>query len=246
MHGQKNRSSKKYLSIVPPLVGALPIVFVLGFSYLQQLSKEISYKTTYNHAKVAAADADYEGQNLSKVSQITINKIGVQAPVSYDAQEENEATFQELLQKGVVHYPNTAFPGQSGGNIAIFGHSSGAAWAPGEYKFVFSMLDKLEHNDKIYLDHQGKRYAYAVTTKRVVTPSEVSVLYHTNNSQLTLVTCYPVGTNEKRLIVSAVPITSLSQEQKAASRASHKQWKAPDAVSDQSFVMWDMAQGTLE
>lgn len=239
------RASKKYLSVLPPVMGLLPVVLVLGFSYLQQLSNEVTYNLSQSPGKVAAADAAYDSQDTTPddISQITINKIGVQAPVLYDAQEENEATFQELLKNGVVHYPNTALPGQASGNVAVFGHSSGAVWAPGNYKFVFSMLDKLEQNDKIYLDYQGKRYAYAVTNKRVVLPNEVSVLYHTDKSQLTLVTCYPVGTNEKRLVVSAVPVTSLSQK---TSTSSGKEWTMPSAVSDQSFVMWDMAQGTLQ
>lgn len=240
------RVSKKYLSVLPPVMGLLPVAFVLGFGYLQQLSNEVTYNLSQNPSKVAAADAAYESQATStnNISQITINKIGVQAPVSYDAQEENEAAFQELLQKGVVHYPNTALPGQAGGNVAIFGHSSGAAWAPGEYKFVFSLLDKLEQGDKIYLDHQGKRHTYAVTDMRVVMPNEVSVLYHTGKSQLTLVTCYPVGTNQKRLIVNAKPLASLPEQETATQP--RQQWTVPSAVSDRSFVMWDMAQGTLQ
>jgi LPXTG-site transpeptidase (sortase) family protein len=244
MSSVKTRAPKKYMSFIPPLLGMLPVAFVLGASHLQQLSKEVSYNLSQSPSKVAAADAAYNSQNTTPndVSQITINKIKVQAPVLYDAQEENEATFQELLKNGVVHYPNTALPGQVGGNVAIFGHSSGAAWAPGNYKFVFSMIDKLEQNDKIYIDYQGKRYAYAVINKRVVLPNEVSVLYHTGKSQLTLVTCYPVGTNEKRLVVSAVPVASLSQK---SSINPGKAWTVPSAVSDRALQMWDIAQGTL-
>src|SRR6185437_11506988 len=104
---------------------------------------------------------------------------------------------------GVVHYPNTAVPGQEG-NVVIFGHSSGVWWEPGSYKFVFTLLDKVQAGDKVFIDYQGTRYIYRITGTQVVSPDNLSVLNQGTGHDLTLITCTPVGTSTNRLIVHAV------------------------------------------
>jgi sortase A len=53
------------------------------------------------------------------------------------------------------------------------------------------------------VDFKGKRYIYRVTTTKVVTPNDVSVLGQTKTPTLTLITCTPVGTSKNRFIVQA-------------------------------------------
>jgi sortase A len=102
----------------------------------------------------------------------------------------------------VVHYGSTALPGQAG-NVALFGHSSNDWWEPGNYKFVFVLLDKLAPGDKVTVDFQSKRYTYEVTSSKVVEPTDVGVLAPTSTPTLTLITCSPPGTSLRRLIVTA-------------------------------------------
>jgi sortase A len=125
--------------------------------------------------------------------------------VDYNQTAVNQSAFLLSLHDGVVHYPNTALPGEQG-NIVIFGHSSGQWWAPGHYKFVFTLLDKLTTGDRIILDYKGQRYIYKVTDTKVVLPNDLSVLNKSGNNILTLITCTPVGTSQKRLIVHAQQI----------------------------------------
>jgi sortase A len=132
---------------------------------------------------------------------ISIPKINVSVPVIYEPSTQ-EATIQTALQNGVVHYGNTAVPGQNG-NVAIFGHSSNDWWEPGNYKFVFVLLDKLSPGDKLTLDYQSKRYTYEVTGSKVVEPTDVGVLNPTATPTLTLITCTPPGTSLRRLVVTA-------------------------------------------
>ena len=101
---------------------------------------------------------------------------------------------------GVVHYPDTALPGEVG-NVFITGHSSYYWWSKGEYNTVFSILDKLIMGDDIYIHYNNKRYTYRVYDVDIVLPSDTSVLEQGDNSILTLMTCTPVGTNYRRLIV---------------------------------------------
>ena len=131
--------------------------------------------------------------------RIIIPKLGLDAPVIY-----NVALGQILteLEGGVVHFAATAEPGQIG-NAVLFGHSSNYPWAAGEYKTVFALLDKLVVGDDIILPYTNQRYRYKVVESKVVRPSEVSVLGKTSFAQLTLITCYPVGTARNRLVIRA-------------------------------------------
>lgn len=113
-----------------------------------------------------------------------------------------EKDIQEALRNGVVHYPGTALPGESG-NVVITGHSSFYAWDAGRFKDVFGLLHEVKPKDKIFLFHNQKKYTYEVFDIRVVKPTEIDVLGHTKDERLTLITCTPLGTNLKRLIVTA-------------------------------------------
>lgn len=113
-----------------------------------------------------------------------------------------ETDMQEALRFGVIHYPGTARPGQQG-NVVITGHSSYFPWDPGRFKDVFAVLHDLQEGDKILLYYNQQQYIYQVTSMKKVWPSELDVLKPSTENKLTLITCTPVGTNLKRLVVEA-------------------------------------------
>ncbi len=109
----------------------------------------------------------------------------------------------EALKNGVVRYPGTAMPGEEG-NTFITGHSSYYFWDDGNYKDVFALLPQLEVGDQVVIYYNQEKYTYQIKEKKEVAPSEVDVLSQTPGvSELTLMTCTPVGTNLKRLILVA-------------------------------------------
>ena len=57
--------------------------------------------------------------------------------------------------------------------------------------------------DEIYLTYQGIIYKYQVSSSIVVTPEEIQVMESQGKNTLSLMTCVPVGTTLKRLIVRA-------------------------------------------
>ncbi len=116
-----------------------------------------------------------------------------------------EKELMQALQNGVVHYPGTNTPG-NGGNTVITGHSSYFPWDPGRFKDVFALLHEVVVGDKIVVYYDQKKYVYEVSEIKVVMPNELDVLKSTNDETLTLITCTPVGTNLKRLIVIAKPV----------------------------------------
>lgn len=119
--------------------------------------------------------------------------------------EALEGDLQGALRSGVVHYPGTPWPGQSG-NVVMTGHSSYYPWDPGRFKDVFAVLHNVKEGDEVIVFHNQRKYRYKVEATEVVLPQQVEVLGDTGDDRLTLLTCTPIGTNLKRLIVTAKPI----------------------------------------
>lgn len=116
--------------------------------------------------------------------------------------DELEADIQKALRNGVIHYPGTALPGDNG-NVVITGHSSYYAWDAGRFKDVFALLHDVKIGDKIVVYFNQKKFVYEINKIKVVLPKDVDVLGPSQTEQLTLITCTPIGTNLKRLIVTA-------------------------------------------
>lgn len=116
--------------------------------------------------------------------------------------DQLESDIQKALRNGVIHYPGTKLPGEDG-NIVISGHSSYYAWDPGRFKDVFALLHDVRVGDRIVVYFNQKKFIYEVSTIKVVLPKDVDVLGPSKSEQLTLITCTPIGTNLKRLIVTA-------------------------------------------
>jgi sortase A len=133
--------------------------------------------------------------------EVIIPKINVEIPVVYGVNTISEDDVQKALEGGVVHYADTAVPGQDG-NVVIVGHSSNNIFNKGRYKFAFVLLSRLENGDTFYLQKDGKRYTYQIYKKAIVQPNDVSVLGSTDKTATaTLITCDPPGTSAHRLIV---------------------------------------------
>lgn len=139
--------------------------------------------------------------------QLWIPKIDVKAPIVWDSPVD-EATAINNLKYGVVHYKGTTKPGETAedgqGNVFISGHSSYYWWDDGKYKTIFANLDKLNVGDEIAVGYKDTAYIYKVTEKKEVNPDDISVLaQNTDKPTISLMTCVPVGTNLRRLIVKA-------------------------------------------
>ena len=114
-----------------------------------------------------------------------------------------EKDIQNALKFGVVRYPGTARPGQIG-NVFITGHSSYNPWDAGRYKDVFALLGDLEVGDEYSIYYKGKLHKYRIAKKFEVSARDVSVLDQpTDRYMSTLMTCTPLGTNIRRLILQS-------------------------------------------
>jgi sortase A len=139
--------------------------------------------------------------------RIIIPKIGKNIPLvnveHHDADSSNEwhKIFMKELENGIIKYPGSADPGESG-NSFIFGHSSNYPWAKGNYNDVFALLNELDAGDEIIVFFKQKKFVYVVKEKIIVKPGHVSSLAGDENmKRMTLMTCWPLGTTLNRLLV---------------------------------------------
>jgi LPXTG-site transpeptidase (sortase) family protein len=141
---------------------------------------------------------------LTEADRLAIPSLKIEAPL-IRVTATDEPTLQRGLEQGVVHYPNTAEPGEFG-NAYYFGHSSDYAFKGGKYKTVFATLPKIGEGEKIYITNQkGKQFVYQVIEKKIVGPHDIEVLSQGEGKEklLTLQTSWPLGTALKRYLVIA-------------------------------------------
>ena len=135
---------------------------------------------------------------------LTINKTNITAPIIVNVDGNNKEAYDKSLESGVAQLNGTALPGKAG-NTFIFGHSSFYTWKPGEYKKIFKDLNNLETGDEIIINSNVSRYIYRVSDKQIVMPDRVDVVdQNYSEKKLTLMTCWPIGSSEKRLVVIAM------------------------------------------
>jgi len=189
--------------------------FISQFMFLFNRPKA---QTTTEQAqdKNQQASKNTEAEVVGPQNEIIIPKIGVTAPLVF-INTTNEADVLFALRDGIVHYYGTALPGEVG-NSVFFGHSSNDWWEPGNYKFVFVLLEKLAVGDTYEIHYNSRKYVYKVSETKIVAPNDLSVLNQTSEPTSTLITCTPPGTSWQRFVVvgkqiSPVFNTSTSQSE---------------------------------
>jgi len=140
-------------------------------------------------------------------SRLVIPVIGVDAPVVLP-QSTNEADLQIALEKGVIFWPGSALLGENGAMI-ILGHSSAYPWYRGNYGSVFSLLDKLQIGDEIFIYVQDKQFGYRVLEKQIELPQNLSLEANQEGSVLYLLSCWPIRTDWKRIAIKAISIDKI-------------------------------------
>jgi sortase A len=208
VHSEKVRRSRHFLPIISALVVALVFLLV---QYNRVMIAQV--KSYVSPGAIDPQNIVLDPTTNAKVGpepKLIIPKINVDAPVVYNIGTLAESAIQKNLKKGVVHYelPGAdSVPGQKG-NTVILGHSSNDVFDDGDYKFVFVQLEKLQVGDVFYINYESTRYTYRITEKKVILPNQVSeLIVATDKPIATLVTCVPLGTALKRLVVSAEQIS---------------------------------------
>lgn len=146
---------------------------------------------------------------LPNKAQLVIDKLGVSAPIVFGASNNTDDIYKNL-ENGVVHYSQTPKPG-AGGISIVLGHSSAYPWYKGHYGSVFALLGKLKPGDNFYVQYEnGQTFTYSVKQSLVFSPfkkdDRLSQIENDSYQSLVLVSCWPVGTNYRRIAVQAEQI----------------------------------------
>lgn len=136
----------------------------------------------------------YNPYQETPYNTLIIESIAVRAPITWGVTKE---TVAQDLKKGVVQFKGT--------NL-ITGHSSDFWWNEGDFKTVFALLPEIEKGAEIKVFREGKEYNYRVEEIKVVSPNKVLDFLDKDKENLVLMTCYPLGTDLRRLLVRAVRI----------------------------------------
>ncbi len=99
------------------------------------------------------------------------------------------------LTYGPGHVSATALPGQAG-NAVVAGHRT--TWGK-----PFARLQELQPGNRIVFENGAGRATYVVTTSKVVSPNDASVLQPTSANVVTLITCTPPHFATHRLVIRA-------------------------------------------
>lgn len=204
---KKVRKSRHFI----PAIAALSVVLIFVFVQYNQffIANVKAYVTPGSIDPQNIIVDPNEAAVVGPEARLIIPKINVDTPVFYDVAIDHTSQ-QAAMENGVAHFPipgANSHPGEVG-NTVLSGHSSNDIFATGAYKNIFVQLGKLTVGDTIYANYNGVRYSYVVTKAEEVLPTEVGKLvYETDKPVMTLITCTPVGTALRRLLVTAEQVS---------------------------------------
>jgi len=182
----------KWLSFLLIALG----IGVLVYVFFPVAKTEIQYQT---HELTLPATVTPNDTQLG----VVIPKIGANSSIVANVDPYDSAVYQQALTKGVAHAKGTVLPGDQGAAF-LFSHSSTDLLTASKYNSVFYLLSKLENGDPITIYRDRQAIPFVVTEKKIVKPNEVAFLTGTTpNPTLTLMTCWPPGTDFERLLVFA-------------------------------------------
>ena len=217
---------------------AVLTIFMFGFFNERFVAPFITPSKTASASPIII-DPNSSG-TVGPESKLIIPKLNVEVPVVYDVPSNEEKDIQKGLEDGVVHYPTTPFPGQKG-NVSIVGHSSNNIFNPGKYKYVFTLLNRLQEGDTFFINYNGQRYVYKIYKKHIVKPSDVYVLgpQSEKESTATLITCDPPGTNVNRLVLVGEQVSPEPLKNVAGASTGGQNVSQPATVPGNSRSLFD-------
>jgi sortase A len=153
---------------------------------------------TQGELKSAKGERHYE-LLPGAIMGLTIEAIGIHDAPVFDSDG------RWALANGVAHNPQTSLPWSQSAqrNVYLAGHRMGfrGTWS----RMIFYNLHKLEPGDEVLLkDRAGNPYRYRVSEVLITDPTGVWVMGQVRGRDMvTLQTCTPIPTFQKRLIVRA-------------------------------------------
>lgn len=143
---------------------------------------------------LANTEINLEGKILEDLdTTLSIEALNIEGEI---IQGESSLTMND----GFWHFPTSVFPGERG-NTVIIGHRF--LHLPPRKDTLFNLED-IKIGEKIIISQSGNNnLTYVVVEIKEVEPNDLSVIQESQDHRLTLITCTPLWTSEKRLVVIA-------------------------------------------
>ncbi len=201
LKGKYNKEERKYLieasdirrlNIFLSVVGVALAFYVIAMPLLPEAEYLVA---SANETDLQAAAQDPSQKKLLGTrDKIPKENVLVIPNIFVDA-EINEGD-KDALKKGLWRRPQTSTP-ELGGNTVIAAHRF--MYIDGTNTFY--NLDKLKTGDNFIIYWHGKEYDYEIFSIGEVLPTAVEIEHNTPDPIVTLFTCTPLWTSEKRLVV---------------------------------------------
>ena len=207
---EKTKSASRRRKLVPIFAGLAVALTILFLQYNRLIFAPIAAYVSPGDSpaeEITAVDPTVTLTKVSAENRLIIPKLNVDVPLNFGVSIDG---VMDAMNYGVVHYRvsgASAYPGEVG-NFVVMGHSAGDIYSSNQYKFIFSGLERLEVGDIMYVHYNTVRYTYKMVGREIIWPTEVDKLViNTDKPMMTLVTCWPLGTSQKRLLISAEQIS---------------------------------------
>ncbi len=196
------------------------LIFILIFLIVASIAMIIfNGRFIYSQVKYSyiGLPSDSDNFDLKTIINLTVDKkeyllpekifipqISVEVPVVI-SQSLNEKDLQKDLEGGVIYLPGSTALNENG-TIVIMGHSSAYPWYKGNYGSIFALLNKLNIGDKFTVFSKNKSFIYRVEGKEIKAPKDLIFEKDKNNAVLYLVSCWPINTAWKRIVIKTVQV----------------------------------------
>jgi len=164
---------------------------VAEFERIRNMSVSPTDQLNWSEQRIADYQEALQQDAGETLAVLRIPSRNIEVPVF-------DSTNETALNRGSGHVTGTSLPGDRG-NVAIAAHRDG----------FFRSLEDIEIGDEIELTTLEGQQTFRVSKLDVVDPLNVGVLNSTEDTAITLITCYPfnyVGAAPDRFIVRATLI----------------------------------------
>jgi len=186
------------------IIGKLFILVFLAGVFISLLPTVTVIGTSVNNSGVPLKNLEStkEDNNQEENFRLVVPRLSINVPVSKNVDIGNASEISYYLKSGVAHAKDTALPDEKG-TVFIFGHSSDFPWNNNKFGTIFSTLDTLSAGDDVALWYRGKNYKYKVNQVSIVNSNvTLGSLSISTPDRLILSSCWPVGTDWKRVLVT--------------------------------------------
>lgn len=174
------------------------LVIIVLYILLAPVLPQVSFWVKSSQDKIAKTESSQHIAEAKKEDIPDENTLLI--PGMYLRELIHEGEYADTLSKGVWRRPHTSTP-ELAGNVVLAGHRFTY-----RQQAVFYHLDKVGLGDPIIIYWNGMKYEYKVSNIQEVSPNAIEIERDTSTHQLTIYTCTPLWTVERRLVIQALPV----------------------------------------